>query len=70
MRDMIRAAFERDPVSPGLTVESLALALDVGATSLVRGFKKAIGLPPYQFLLRLRVELARRMIRTVRRAVG
>jgi AraC-like DNA-binding protein/quercetin dioxygenase-like cupin family protein len=60
--DLIRAAFEDDPSTPGLTVESLACALGVSSTALIRGFSKAMGLPPYQFLLRLRIERARRII--------
>jgi AraC-like DNA-binding protein len=60
--ERIRAAFEQDASTPELTVGALASALAATPTALIRGFHRAVGLPPYQYLLRLRTELARRMI--------
>jgi AraC-like DNA-binding protein len=60
--DLIRTAFEDDPEAPDLTIAWLAGQLGLNQLGLIRDFTSTIGLPPFQYLQRLRVERVRRLI--------
>jgi AraC-like DNA-binding protein len=61
--EVIRDAFACDPCTPGMTVELLRAAVDARSTTgLIHAFCREIGVPPHQYLLRLRVQRARRLI--------
>lgn len=48
----------RAKLSEGISITELAKACGLSAGALVRGFKKSTGMPPHQWLLSRRVELA------------
>jgi AraC family transcriptional regulator len=48
----------RERLSEGISITELAEACGLSAGALVRGFKKSTGMPPHQWLLSRRVDLA------------
>lgn len=61
----IRRARDRiddDPAAP-LTLASLAREAGLSRYQLLRGFARALGLPPHAYILQQRIALARRLIR-------
>lgn len=62
--DYIRAHY-RSPVS----IDELAAVALLSRYHFIRTFKAATGLSPYQYVLRVRIEEAKRMLRTTRMSV-
>jgi AraC-like DNA-binding protein len=58
----IEGVFEADPVAKALTIGRLAAEFERKPVALIKGFTKYVGVPPFQYLQRLRVEKARRLI--------
>lgn len=53
----------REHVAESANVDELARAAGLSRSLLERGFREQFGCPPYEYLLRLRMELARRLLR-------
>jgi AraC-like DNA-binding protein len=54
--------FVRDHAATGLSMDALATEIGLNKHYLSRVFKRAVGLPPYQFHLHLRISEAKRLL--------
>jgi AraC family transcriptional regulator len=54
----------RDNLEASLTAQNLADQVNLSAGQFFRAFKASVGLPPFQYILRKRLELACRMMET------
>lgn len=53
----------REHVVEGIALEQLASACRLSCSAFVRGFKKSLGVPPHQWLLQRRIDLAVELMR-------
>jgi AraC-like DNA-binding protein len=61
VRDLLHAR-SRDGDAAAISVGELAATVGLSPMQLIRGFKLLFGLPPYQYLVRLRLARAQRLI--------
>lgn len=57
-------------LSEKITLDELAQAVGLSAAAFCRQFRRAVGIPPYQYVLRARVEKAQRQLRDTALSVG
>jgi len=60
--ELIRAAFEASANVKCVTIDDLADEVGLSATSLIKEFRRCFGLPPYQYVIRLRLARFQQLI--------
>jgi AraC family transcriptional regulator len=68
----VRAAIDyiETHLSHDLSIDSIAAAVNMSSFRFARGFKKATGRSPHQFLLDRRIELAKDLLRSTGRKLA
>ena len=62
VRDLLHASCAGPDSAAAMTVPELADGVGLSPIQLIRGYKQLYGLPPYQYLIRLRLARAQRLI--------